>query len=412
MSSSTVTYTSIYTDSEPWRFQWVSDDELEAPNAAPHSPGQAPPSPDYVPGPEHPPSPDYVLGPEKPEQAPLSPDYVPEPEYPEYMVPFDAKAPIEDQPLLDDASPTSLSPGYVANSDPEKDPKEDPEEDPTDYLADGGEDNDNESSNDDDDDNEEQEAFKDDDEEEKEHPAPTDSSVVPVDDPISSAKDTETPMSAATEIPSPPLPVPSSPLPLPLPPTHTSPTYVEAPLGYKAAGIWLRAASPSTHHLSEIPSPPLLLPYTAHRDDILEAKMPLGKRARFSALASRFEVRESLAATAARKAGHALTGSVDYGFIDIVEASIYAAESRAMTAVGVANERVTDLATTQRQETHELQIGDTFARWLLLMSMRLLLPDRHGFTLRAGARPWRPRLKLYRGMSKYYRGRGLEMRTN
>ncbi|GKA51704.1 hypothetical protein Tco_0744900 [Tanacetum coccineum] len=37
MSSSTVTYTSVYTDSEPWRFQWVSDDELEAPDAAPLS---------------------------------------------------------------------------------------------------------------------------------------------------------------------------------------------------------------------------------------------------------------------------------------------------------------------------------------------------------------------------------------
>ncbi|GJR03837.1 hypothetical protein Tco_0526821 [Tanacetum coccineum] len=36
-------------------------------------------------------------------------------------------------PLPDDASPTPLSPGYVADSDSEKDPKEDPEEDPADY---------------------------------------------------------------------------------------------------------------------------------------------------------------------------------------------------------------------------------------------------------------------------------------
>ncbi|GJT68391.1 reverse transcriptase domain-containing protein [Tanacetum coccineum] len=62
-------------------FQWVSDDELEAPDAAPQSLRQAPPSPDYVLGPEYPPSPDYVRGPEDPEQAPLSPDYVPDPEY-------------------------------------------------------------------------------------------------------------------------------------------------------------------------------------------------------------------------------------------------------------------------------------------------------------------------------------------
>ncbi|GKG64716.1 hypothetical protein Tco_0663692, partial [Tanacetum coccineum] len=66
-------------------------------------------------------------------QAPLSPNYVPEPGYPKYLVPSDAKVPMEDQPLLDDASPTALSPGYVADSDPEKDPEEDPEEDPTVY---------------------------------------------------------------------------------------------------------------------------------------------------------------------------------------------------------------------------------------------------------------------------------------
>ncbi|GJY83720.1 hypothetical protein Tco_0497096 [Tanacetum coccineum] len=58
-SASTVTYTSVYTDSEPWRFQWVSNEEPEAPE-------EAPPSPNYVPGPEHPPSPDYVPAPEHP----------------------------------------------------------------------------------------------------------------------------------------------------------------------------------------------------------------------------------------------------------------------------------------------------------------------------------------------------------
>ncbi|GKD69068.1 hypothetical protein Tco_1323158, partial [Tanacetum coccineum] len=51
MSSLTVTYTSVYSYFEPWRFQWVSDDELEAPEVAPQSPGQAPPSPDYLLGP-------------------------------------------------------------------------------------------------------------------------------------------------------------------------------------------------------------------------------------------------------------------------------------------------------------------------------------------------------------------------
>ncbi|GKB67109.1 hypothetical protein Tco_0928521 [Tanacetum coccineum] len=77
------------------------------------------------------------------------------------------------------------------------------------------------------------------------------------------------------------------------------------------------------HHPSEIPSPPLLLPSTTHRDDLSEEDMPLRKRARFTAL---------------------------------TDASIRAAESRAMNAVGEVNERVIDLATTPRHETHKLQV--------------------------------------------------------
>ncbi|GKB22779.1 hypothetical protein Tco_0862180 [Tanacetum coccineum] len=134
MSSSTVTYTSISSDYEepsdagsPRVIVYGYDGLPMHPvdpyvEAALQAPEQAPPSPDYVPGPEHPPSPDYVPGPEEPEQAPLSPDYVPEPEYPEYLVPSDAEAPMEDQPLPYDASPTALSLGYVTDSDPEEDP--------------------------------------------------------------------------------------------------------------------------------------------------------------------------------------------------------------------------------------------------------------------------------------------------
>ncbi|GJS35478.1 hypothetical protein Tco_0533860 [Tanacetum coccineum] len=133
------------------------------------APEQAPPSSDYVSGPEHPPSPDYVH----------------EPEYPEYLVPSNAEAPIEDQPLPDDASPVTLSPGYIADSDPEEDQEEDPEEDHVDYPADRGDDDDDVSSDDDDDDDD------DDDVEEEEHLAPVDSSVVPAIDPVPSVEDTE-----------------------------------------------------------------------------------------------------------------------------------------------------------------------------------------------------------------------------
>ncbi|GJW61735.1 hypothetical protein Tco_0111070 [Tanacetum coccineum] len=132
-ASSAVTYTSVYTDSEPGRVFWGADEELSdggSPRVIVYGydglPMQpvAPPSPDYVPGPEHPPSPDYVPGPEHP-PSPVEVPYVPEPEYPEYLAPSDAEAPLEDQPLPIDASPTALSPGYVADSDPEEDPEED-----------------------------------------------------------------------------------------------------------------------------------------------------------------------------------------------------------------------------------------------------------------------------------------------
>nr|GFC51524.1 hypothetical protein [Tanacetum cinerariifolium] len=55
----------------------------------------APPSPNYVPGPEHPPSPDYVPGPEHP-PSPVEIPYVPNPEYPEYLAPSDDEALLED----------------------------------------------------------------------------------------------------------------------------------------------------------------------------------------------------------------------------------------------------------------------------------------------------------------------------
>ncbi|GJW71448.1 hypothetical protein Tco_0128365 [Tanacetum coccineum] len=50
---------------------------------------------------EAPPSPDYVPGPEEPKQAPLSPEFVPEPVYPEFMPPKDEVLPTEEQPLSD-----------------------------------------------------------------------------------------------------------------------------------------------------------------------------------------------------------------------------------------------------------------------------------------------------------------------
>ncbi|GKG55608.1 hypothetical protein Tco_0574502, partial [Tanacetum coccineum] len=92
--------------------------------------------------------------------------------------------------------------------------------------------------------------------------------------------------------------------------------------------IRLRAASPSTHHPSEIPSLPLLLPSTSHRDDLPEVDIPLRKRARFTAPTGRFEVGESLAVAAARQPGldvatvddtprYLMSREVGYGIEDV-----------------------------------------------------------------------------------------------
>ncbi|GKF43230.1 hypothetical protein Tco_0129782, partial [Tanacetum coccineum] len=199
-ASSAVTYTSVYTDSEPRRVFWGADEEISdggvprvivyGYDGLPMQPVD-PPSPDYVPGPEHPTSPDYVPGPEHP-PSPIEIPFVPEPEYPEYLVPSEDEAPM----LPTDASPAALSLGYVPDSDPEEDPEEDSEQEHADYPADGG-DGDDEPSDDDSDDNtgddDDEEPFEDeeDDEEEEEHLAPADSSTIPVVDLVPSAGDTE-----------------------------------------------------------------------------------------------------------------------------------------------------------------------------------------------------------------------------
>ncbi|GKB07395.1 hypothetical protein Tco_0835679, partial [Tanacetum coccineum] len=135
-------------------------------------------------------SPDYVFGPEEPEQAPLSPDYVPGPEYPEYLAPSDEEVPIEDQPYAVADSPIALSPGYVADLDPEEDHEEDYEDGPVDYPADGGDSDDDDSS--DDDEGEEEASEKEEaEEEEEEHLASANSVVAPVVDHVPSSEETE-----------------------------------------------------------------------------------------------------------------------------------------------------------------------------------------------------------------------------
>ncbi|GKA50362.1 hypothetical protein Tco_0743435 [Tanacetum coccineum] len=281
---------------------------------------------------EAPPSPDYVPGPEEPEQAPPSPDYVLGPEH------------ADDEIIAEDTSPTAQSPDYVLESDPKADPEEDddedPKEDPVDYPADGGDDGDDEegSSEDDEDDDMDTEA---DDEEEEEHPAPADSVVValPATDPFETDEYAATPpphpayrvtarisipalvptpvwfdaevvrllamstppssplspwSSPLPQIPSPPLPqIPSPLLPVssPVPVLSPSPpASLICLLGYRAAMIKLRAEAASTSHSLPLPphiilshtrpdapssgTPPLHLLSTDHREDSPEVTLP------------------------------------------------------------------------------------------------------------------------------------------
>ncbi|GKF55072.1 hypothetical protein Tco_0165412, partial [Tanacetum coccineum] len=151
-ASSAVTYTSVYTDSEPGR----DEDERE---------------PMFIH--EH------------------DPDFVPEPIYPEYIpLEDDHEFLAEEQPLppiVD--SPTTESPEYVTESDPEEDPEEyeddETKDGPVDYPIDerdDGDDDDGDSSGDDADGKDED---NDDEEEEEEHLALANSAiVVPVDEPV------------------------------------------------------------------------------------------------------------------------------------------------------------------------------------------------------------------------------------
>nr|GEU83082.1 Gag-Pol polyprotein [Tanacetum cinerariifolium] len=164
---------------------------------------------------------------------PPSPDYMPE----------DEVLPTEEQPLPVTVSPTTNSPGYITETDPEEDPKEDdedPEEDPPDYPIDR------------DDDKEEEESFRDDvdDEEEDEDEGEILAIPTPPSSPLTSY------LSSLPHIPS---------LSLPDSPTN--------PLAYQAAMIRLRAKSPSTSHPLPLP-PPIVLPYTRASMAMMRATTP------------------------------------------------------------------------------------------------------------------------------------------
>nr|GEZ93742.1 reverse transcriptase domain-containing protein [Tanacetum cinerariifolium] len=208
------------------------------------------------------------------------------------MPPEDDVLPAEEQPLPGVVSPIANSLGYITETDPEEDPEEedpeeeddeDPKEDPADYPTDK------------DDEEEEEESFRYDankkeeakgEDKEEEHLALADSVPPPAyratarvsiraQIPITFPSETE--VDRLHAIPNPPpslLASYSLPLPrIPSPPLPTSPTYAEAPLGYRAAMIWLRSESPSTFHPLLLP-PPIILPRTRVSMVMMRAAAP------------------------------------------------------------------------------------------------------------------------------------------
>nr|GEW59899.1 hypothetical protein [Tanacetum cinerariifolium] len=230
----------------------------------------APPSPDYVPGPEKPqtlPAPQDENEHEPMFIQPHDLDFMPEPIYPEYI-------PLEDEHILlakeqalpPVVSPTAESPEYVAESDLEEDPEEyedDETEDGSIYYpmngGDDGDDDDGDSSGDDVDD-------EDEDEEEEEHLALTDFVVViPTDELAAISFPPEAEVERLLVMPT------LSPSPLAL----LSPPFV----GERLARCTAPDASP-------LPPPQHMPPLVDHRDDIPETEMPPHNRLCLSTLGS------------------------------------------------------------------------------------------------------------------------------
>ncbi|GKB12749.1 hypothetical protein Tco_0846672 [Tanacetum coccineum] len=387
-ASFAVTYTSVYTNSEPGRVLWGSDEEIFdggiprvivlGYDGLPMQP-VAPPSPDYVPGPEDPQTPPVPQ--DEDEREPMfvqahDLDYVPEPIYPKYIPLEDEHEFLaEEQPLPPVDSPTVESPGYVTESDPEEDLEKyednETEDSPVDYPIDRGDDGNNDDGDSSRDDaNDKDEDDEDEEEEEEEHLALTDSAVVvPADELVSPPEGTKPvippPSTDITigaritvrpqaSISLPPeaeverllamtTPSPSPPISLSPPfigerlarctasPAHSSPPHVPSPLlplsGCPTQIQTFRISS--TQALIDavtaaLPSPPLpplpsslyIPPPVDRRDDIPESEQPPRKWLCLSTLGSRYEIGESSTARSTRDRG------VDYGFVSTVEAEV------------------------------------------------------------------------------------------
>nr|GEV35216.1 reverse transcriptase domain-containing protein [Tanacetum cinerariifolium] len=271
------------------------------------------------------------------------------------MPPKDDVLPAKEQPLPVAVSPTTNSPGYFPESDHEKDPKEDleeddddpqeddddPEEDPADYPTDRDDDDKDEEEESSRDEANDEEEDEDEEKEKEEEPAPTDSVSPPVHNvtarmfvraqtPISLPSETEVSRLLAILTP-PPLPL-SSLLRAKAPSTSHLPPPIVLPHTMASVAM-LRVAAPSTYILAPrsealpsgtplllpIPlptsSPPLLLPSTSQRANVLEVRLPPRKRLCI-AIGLRFEVFESSSAPTTKPTRGFRT---DYGFVGTLD---------------------------------------------------------------------------------------------
>ncbi|GJR84529.1 putative reverse transcriptase domain-containing protein [Tanacetum coccineum] len=378
-ASSAVTYTSVYTDSEPGRVFWGANEEIS--DGGPEDP-QTPP----VPQDEDEREPMFIQAHDH--------DYVPEPIYPKYIPLEDEhELPAEEQPLPLADSPTAELPRHVTESDPEEDPKEyeddETKDGPVDYPMDGGDDGDDDdgdSSRDDADDEDEDEE-----EEEEEHLAPADSAiVVPTIEPVSPPEGIEPvipPPSIDITIDSRITVWPQASISLPLEaeverllamttPSPSPPILLSPPsTGERLARIASTQAliDAVTAALPSPPLPPLLpslyiLTPIDHRDDIPESEQPPRKRLCLSTLGSKYEIGESFTTRPTRDRG------VDYGFVSTVDAEVRqqwiskvgygirdtwvdpaeAVPEIAPMTVGEVNTRVTKLVELHEHDTRDL----------------------------------------------------------
>ncbi|GJS49912.1 hypothetical protein Tco_0600033, partial [Tanacetum coccineum] len=304
-ASSAVTYTSVYTDSEPGRVFWGADEEL------------------------------YI---------PLEDEHV---------------FPAEEQPLPPVVSPTAESPGYVVESDPEEDPEENGDDDDDNSSGDDADDEDEDEENKDEEDEDEEE-------EEEDHLAPPNSTVLC--NLLFEAASISLPPEAEVErLLAMPTPPPSPPISLSppsagerlarctAPSAHSSPPPVPSPL-LPSSGC------PTQIQTLRIASTQALV------DAYPESERPPRKRSCLFALGPRYEVGESSTARPTRGRGvdYGFVSTLDaeerrrgirevgYGIRDTWVDPAEAVPEIAPMTVGEVNTRVTELAELHEHDTQDL----------------------------------------------------------